>query len=164
MIAVRYAYVLALVLWLGGMAALGAIVAPSTFEVLEGLVPDGGRALAAAVFGAALHRFQYVAYACGAVVLAALAAMRLLGPKPVGFAARSAIAAAMLGVALYTGLVVYRSLDAVQRDIGAGVSPATLAASDARRVRFDELHALSTRLMMVNMAGALVLLYWQARE
>ena len=34
----------------------------------------------------------------------------------------------------------------------------------ACRVRFDELHLLSTRLMWLNMAGALVLLYWEARE
>ena len=27
---------------------------------------------------------------------------------------------------------------------------------------FDELHLLSTRLMLLNMAGALVLLYWEA--
>jgi hypothetical protein len=33
-----------------------------------------------------------------------------------------------------------------------------------RRIRFDALHQLSTRLMMINVAGALVLLYWEARE
>jgi len=31
-------------------------------------------------------------------------------------------------------------------------------------VRFDELHQRSTQLMMVNIAGALMLLYWEARE
>jgi len=39
-----------------------------------------------------------------------------------------------------------------------------LPASDARRIRFDELHQLSTQLMMANIIGALVLLYWEARE
>ena len=29
---------------------------------------------------------------------------------------------------------------------------------------FDELHVLSTRLMMVNLVGALALLCWEARE
>ena len=33
-----------------------------------------------------------------------------------------------------------------------------------RRARFDYLHQLSTRLMMINMVGALLLLYWEARE
>jgi hypothetical protein len=42
--------------------------------------------------------------------------------------------------------------------------PSQLPAGDARRERFDQLHQLSTRLMMVNVAGALVLLFWEARE
>ena len=32
MLALRYAYVLALVIWLGGMVVLGALVAPATFK------------------------------------------------------------------------------------------------------------------------------------
>jgi hypothetical protein len=39
-----------------------------------------------------------------------------------------------------------------------------LPAHDARRVRFDELHQLSIQLMIVNIVGALALLYWEARE
>jgi hypothetical protein len=42
--------------------------------------------------------------------------------------------------------------------------PSKLPDGDARRVRFDALHVLSTRLMMFSIAGALVLLYWEARE
>jgi hypothetical protein len=42
--------------------------------------------------------------------------------------------------------------------------PSRLPAGDVRRLRFDALHLLSTRLMMLNIAGALVLLYWEARE
>ena len=45
-----------------------------------------------------------------------------------------------------------------------GGLPSRLPAGDARRVRFDELHQLSTRLMMVNIVGALALLFWEARE
>lgn len=164
MLVLRYAYALALAVWLGGMVALGAIVAPSTFQVLETQQASAGRVLAGAVFGTVLNRFQWIAYACGAVVLITLAVMALLGPRPKGFAARSAIAVIMLGVALYAGFVVYRQVDAVQHEIGTTVSPSTLPADDARRVRFDALHQLSTRLMMINMAGAVILLYWQARE
>jgi hypothetical protein len=164
MVALRYVYVLALVVWLGGMVVLGAVVAPATFQVLEAQAPQTGRVLAGAVFGLALDRFQYVAYGCGLLVLLSLAVMAVLGPRPAAFAVRSAIAAAMLGVALYLGFVVYRNIDLVQHEIGAAVSPSTLPQSDPRRLRFDHLHELSTRLMMVNMVGALVLLYWQARE
>ena len=79
-----------------------------------------------------------------------------------GFAVRSAIVSVMLLVALYSGLVVLREVDSIQR--AAGVLPSTLPAGDARRVRFDALHQLSTRLMVVNIVGALALLGWEARE
>ena len=37
MFALRFLYMLALVVWLGGMVVLGAVVAPSTFQVLQAL-------------------------------------------------------------------------------------------------------------------------------
>ena len=88
--------------------------------------------------------------------------MRVLGPRPAHGGVRAVIVAVMLGVALYSGVVVLRQIDAVQAD--AGGLPSRLPAGDARRIRFDALHLLSTRLMMFNIAGALVLLYWEARE
>ena len=142
MFALRYVYVLALVVWLGGMVILGAVVAPTTFEVLQAGAPATGRELAGAVFGATLARFHYIAYAAGGLLLVPLALM--------------------LAVALYSGMVVLRQIDAVQAE--AGGLPSRLPAGDQRRVRFDALHLLSTRLMMFNIAGALVLLYWEARE
>jgi uncharacterized membrane protein len=164
MLALRYAYVLALVVWLGGMVILGAVVAPAVFQVLQARSPEAGRILAGAVFGTALDRFHYVAYACGGVILVTLIVMALLGPRPAGFAVRTAVVSAMLGVALYSGFVVLRSVENLQHEIGVNVSPSSLPPGDARRVRFDQLHVLSTRLMMINMVGALVLLYWEARE
>lgn len=164
MLGLRYAYVLALVVWLGGMVILGAVVAPAVFEVLQAREPEVGRLLAGAVFGAALGRFHYVAYACGAVILVTLVAMAVLGPRPASFAIRAALAGIMLGIALYSGIVVLGSVDLLQREIGANVAPSSLAPGDARRIRFDQLHLLSTRLMLINVFGALVLLYWEARE
>ena len=162
MLALRYVYVLALVIWLGGMVILGALVAPTTFNVLQVLEPDGGRALAGAVFGATLARFHYVAYAAGALLLVTLGMMRILGPKPAHFGIRAAIVVLMLAVAAYSGLVVLDRIDALQALAGGLMS--ALPVSDGRRLEFDRLHLLSTRLMMLNMAGALVLLYWEARE
>jgi uncharacterized membrane protein len=161
-LALRYVYVLALAVWLGGMVILGAVVAPTTFQVLQASVPATGRLLGGAVFGAILARFHYVAYGAGTAALLALAAMALLGPRPRGFALRSAIVAVMLLISLYSGFVVLGEVDAIQQEVGGLTS--SLPAGDARRVRFDELHQLSTRLMMANIVGALVLLYWEARE
>lgn len=162
MLALRYVYVLALAIWLGGMVVLGAVVAPTTFQVLQASEPVTGRLLGGAVFAAVLSRFHYVAYGTGALTLLALAAMALLGPRPRAFAVRSSIVALMLLIALYSGLVVLREVNAIQQEVGA--LPSSLPAGDARRTRFDELHQLSTRLMMVNILGALALLYWEARE
>lgn len=162
MLALRYVYVLALAIWLGGMVVLGAVVAPTTFQVLQAIEPSTGRLLGGAVFGAILSRFHYVAYGTGALALLALAAMALLGPRPVAFAVRSAIVALMLVVALYSGLVVLREVNSIQREVSG--LPSSLPAGDERRVRFDQLHQLSTRLMVINIVGALMLLYWEAKE
>jgi uncharacterized membrane protein len=162
MLALRYVYVLALVVWLGGMVILGAVVAPTTFQVLQTAAPGNGRELAGAVFGATLARFHYVAYAAGALLLVTLAAMRVLGPRPAHVGVRAVIVALMLASVLYSGLVVLRQIDAVQAE--AGGLPSRLPIGDARRERFDSLHTLSTRLMFFTIVGALVLLYWEARE
>ena len=160
--ALRYVYMLALVVWLGGMIVLGAIVAPATFQVLQASAPQIGRTLAGELFGVVLARFHYIAYGAAAVLLLTMAAMALLGPRPRGVAARGVLVAVMLAVAVYSGVVVTGRINAIQRDVGG--LPSLLPADDARRVRFDELHALSTRLMMVNVIGALALLFWEAGE
>jgi uncharacterized membrane protein len=162
MLALRYLYVLALVVWLGGMVVLGAVVAPTTFQVLQASEPATGRALAGELFGATIARFHYVAYAAGALLLLSLVAMAVLGPRPHQFLVRTLIIVAMLGVAAYSGVVVLGRIDRIQ--VGVGTLPSRLPASDPRRVEFDGLHQLATRLMMLNMAAALVLLYWEARE
>jgi hypothetical protein len=162
MLALRYAYVLALVVWLGGIVILGALVAPTTFQVLPQNDPATGRELAGQLFGTVIARFHYVEYASAAVLLLTLAAMAVLGPRPRAFAVRCAIVLAMLGVALYSDFVVLAGIDAIQEEVGTLVS--RLPADDARRVQFDLLHERSMELMLVDLAGALVLLYWEARE
>ena len=75
MLALRYVYVFALVVWLGGMIVLGALVAPTTFQILQATEPTTGRELAGEVFGATIARFHYVAYAAGGLLLVSLTAM-----------------------------------------------------------------------------------------
>ena len=78
----RYVYVLALVVWLGGMVAIGAVVAPTIFQTLQVVAPQEGRAFAGEAFKAILIRFHYVAYACGALLLLSLSAWVCLAPAP----------------------------------------------------------------------------------
>jgi hypothetical protein len=95
-------------------------------------------------------------------MILSLTAMGVLGPRPRPFLVRGILIAAMLGIALYSGGIVANQIAVVQQD--AGGLPSRLPADDARRIRFDELHLLSERLMMVNVVGALALLFWEAKR
>src|SRR6185295_11777565 len=87
MLAIRYLALAALVVWLGGMVVLGLLVAPSIFGTLQSATHDAaqGRVLAGATFGEILRRFHYLAYGCGAILIAALLVMKLVGPPPQTF-------------------------------------------------------------------------------
>ena len=162
MLALRYAAVVALAVWIGGLIALGALVAPSIFGVLDASGMAGGRTLAGTLFGEILRRFHYVAYVCGAVVLASLAARGVLGPRPRRFSVRLAILAAILAATVYSGLVVSPEVVRMQQSIGA--APSTLASEDPRRAAFGRLHATSTALHVVALIGALGLVYGELRD
>ena len=84
----RYLYVLALVMWLGGMAIAGLVVAPMTFGVLEAWNPSTGRVLAGDVFGAVLARMNLVAYVAAGVMFLVLTVQRVLGPRPSSYGIR----------------------------------------------------------------------------
>jgi len=162
MIAVRYAALLALVVWLGGMIVLGLLVAPSTFRVLQVQDPAAGRVLAGALFGNILRQFYLLSYACAAVILLSLVAMKLVGPPPRAFLPRVAIVSGMLALALYAGVPVSRGIAQIQAQASGPMNQ--LPETDPRRVRFERLHATSTTLMTINIVLGLVLLYWYARE
>jgi uncharacterized membrane protein len=162
MLALRFLYLLALSVWLGGMVILGAVVAPSTFQVLQQLAPESGRALAGEVFGTSLARFSYVSYAAAGLMIGTLGAMALLGPRPRPFLIRGVVIAAMLCIALYAGVILANQIALVQQE--AGGLPSLLSAGDPRRLRFDRLHVMSERLMMINIIGGLALLFWEARS
>jgi hypothetical protein len=95
-------------------------------------------------------------------LLLSLAAMAILGSRPPRVAVRVALVGAMLAIALYSGIGVLGEIDRIQASVGTLTS--TLPPDDPRRVRFDALHVWSTRLMSLNVALALVLLGWEARE
>jgi uncharacterized protein DUF4149 len=162
MFALRYAGVLALTLWVGGLLVLGAIVAPSTFDVLAARHVVGDRILAGAIFGETLRRFHLLSYACGFVFLGTLLARGVLGPRPIMFAARLAIAFVMLAATAYSGFVVSARIAGVPAEIGA--APSSLPESDPRRVAFGRLHAMSTALEMVPVLGGLLLLFRELKD
>jgi hypothetical protein len=162
MLALRYAALLMIVIWVGGLLALGAIAAPVTFEVLASRQTPDGRLLAGAVFGAILRRFHLVSYAAGTLLLGSLILRRILGPRPRRFAWRAGIAFVMLAAAAYSGVVISSRIAALQQQIGA--APSSLPAADPRRVEFGRLHGLSTAVQLVPLLGGLMLMYWEIKE
>ena len=162
MLALRYAALLALTVWAGGLVALGAVAAPAMFDVLAARQLPDSRLVAGAIFGEALRRFHTISYVCGAVLVCSLTARAILGPRPRRFAVRMAITVAMFAASLYSGLAVSRQIERLRREIG--VAPSTLAPTDARRQEFARLHRTSTTLELVPVLGALLLLAWELRD
>lgn len=162
MLALRYAALLAVALWTGGLVTLGAAAAPAIFETIAARGVSDGRVLAGEIFGEAFRRFHLLAYACGVVIVLSLMLRAVLGPRPVQFALRLGIAIAMLGTALYSGFVLSAQIERAR--IEAGGAPSSLPEGDPRRAAFGRLHAISTLIQIVPVAGGLVLLFRELKD
>lgn len=162
MLALRYLYVLALVMWLGGMVVAGLIVAPATFSVLDAWDPTMGRMLAGQVFGEVLNRLYVVAYVAGPVMFLTLTVQRIMGPRPKAYGIRIGLITAMLGVNTYLATTASPRIEALQREASGPMNQ--LAEADPRRVEFDAVHRLSTQLMGAAILGGLILAFWETRE
>ncbi|MCI0525371.1 MAG: DUF4149 domain-containing protein [Acidobacteria bacterium] len=138
--------IIAITIWVGGMAALAFIAAPAIFQTASSREQSGK------TFGLILKRFHPVMYACGAAILIA-GLMRWAGAFNHHLYAseitRYAIAALMLGIALYSGLFVSRRLDRLRARMSAGID--RTSKDDPRRVEFNSLHRQSTTLMAFNL-------------
>jgi len=82
MLVVRYVTLTALVVWLGGLVTLRLLTSPSSDIV---------------------RQFQFVGYACGALMLVGLVVLKFVGPPPAGYIPRLALVAVMLAVATSAG-------------------------------------------------------------
>ena len=86
MLALRFAALLSIVVWVGGLIALAAVAAPAVFDVVAARQISEGRLLAGAIFGEILNRFTRVGYVCGLVLPISLITRAVLGPRPRRFA------------------------------------------------------------------------------
>jgi hypothetical protein len=162
MLLLRYVALLALILWIGGLVALGAVAAPATFDVMAARQIPDGRLLAGAVFGEILRRFFLVTCAAAAVILASLTLRRVLGPKPRQFGLRAGLLILMTAATVYSGVVIAGRIATLQTSIG--VAPSSLPAGDPRRIEFGRLHLVSTALQLVPLLGGLALVFWELKE
>ena len=112
-----------------------------------------------------LRRFDWVAYGCGAVILLA-GAMRWAGSFNHRLSAseltRYVIAVLMLGLSLYSGLVISRRLDGLRKKMTGGID--LTSKDDPNRIEFNNLHRLSTTLMAFNLLLGLALAVMFALE
>jgi Ca2+/Na+ antiporter len=160
--AVRYVYVLALALWLGGMALAGFVVAPTIFSVLQAWNGSTGRVLAGDVFGAILSRLYIVGGSAAVLMIVALTLQRVIGPRPKAYGVRAGLILVMLALTAYAGIIIQPRIEALQQQANGPMIE--LAANDPRRTEFDGLHSLSTTLMSLTIVGGLALVAWETRE
>ena len=162
MLLLRFAAVLTLVVWIGGLLALGGVAAPAIFDVAAAQHVSDGRLLSGAIFGEILRRFNLITYGAGIVLLLTLVVRAILGPRPRRFAWRAALGLVMLATSAYSGVFLAHRIRQLQQEIR--VAPSSLAIDDPRRVEFGRLHGLSTALQLVPLLGGLALSYWELKE
>ena len=95
MIVVRYATLVALVIWLGAM------------------VDER--------FGDLFRRAHLLTYACGATTVVGLFVLKFLGPPPIAFVLRAGIAVAMLAIAVAAALIAPRDASNLLMTINIGL-------------------------------------------
>ena len=161
MVALRCLYLTGLVCWVGGMVVLGALAAPATFDVLEANHGFAGRLEAGDVFGEMLHRFRYFEYGSATILLGCLGVLYRQTPRPPMIWVRVITVAVMFAVSLYSGLGITGQLAAVQLEIEANL--ATMTDPTQYAAQFDHLYSQTTALQLLNLAGGLSLIYWEAR-
>ncbi|MCH7747747.1 MAG: DUF4149 domain-containing protein [Acidobacteria bacterium] len=161
MIALRCLYLSALVFWVGGMVALGALAAPAIFDVLEAHHGLSGRVEAGAVFGEMLRRFRFFEYGSATILLGCLGVLYCQTPRPTAIGIRIITVVALLAVSLYAGLGITEQIAAVHLEIASNI--ATSIDTSQYAARLDFLYRLTTSLLLLNLGGGLSLVYWEAR-
>lgn len=158
----RYACVLVLAVWVGGLVVLGGIAAPTLFSVLDAHDPAGGATLAATLFGAVFRRFQHFGWMLGGVLVLLLGVRAALGPRPRRLAVRIWTVAAMVGMSLTGALFLAPRIDEVRNSTPGLVK--NLPDGDGRKAEFGRLHGASTILMLLTLAAGAGLLWFEMKD
>jgi Domain of unknown function (DUF4149) len=158
----RFACLLVLALWVGGLAALGSVAAPTLFAVLEARDPTGGAGLAGLLFGAILRRFDQASWMLGGVLIILLGIRAALGPRPRRLGVRLWTVAAMLAMSLTSALVLSPRIEAIRHDAGGSVR--SLPDGDTRKASFGRLHGASTGLFVLTLIAGIGLFWIEMRD
>jgi hypothetical protein len=158
----RFACLLALAVWVGGLAILGGVAAPVLFAVLDARDPTGGTALAGLLFGAIFRRFQHVSWALGGLLVLLLAVRAALGPRPRRLGARLWTVIVMLGMSLTSAFVLAPRIDKIRAETNGAVS--MLPDGDARKTELVRLHAAASVMMLATIAAGAGLMWIEMRD
>jgi len=144
----RTLHTVALSLWLGGLVAIGALVAPTAFHVTRSHPAFAGNlplqnAIAGGVVGGSLHLFTFVCYGCGLLLLLANALLLPHAPRRWAWAG-VVVTCLLLGTALYLGLSLTPTMDAAQ--------------AQGEMATFDRLHHLYEQISSLVQMPLLLLL------
>ena len=158
----RFASLLVLALWVGGLAALGGVAAPALFDALGARDPANGAGTAGWLFGLVFRRFQHVSWWLGGLLILLLGARAALGPRPRRLAVRVWVVALMLAMSLTSALVLAPRIEAIRTEANGAVH--SMPDGDARRTEFGRLHAVANILMLITLAAGAGLIWAELRD
>jgi hypothetical protein len=141
---IKWLYLMALIIWLGEVVFFSFVAAPSIFATFP--TPEAGRAV-----GAIFPTYYRIGYGCGGVLL--IGAVVLTGSAVARgwWAVNTVLAAVMLGVTLYAGVIIQPRVVALSPQIHAPEAP------QAVKDEFKRLHGLAVVLNGVVLVGGLAL-------
>jgi uncharacterized membrane protein len=129
---------LALAVWVGSLTGFAFIFAPAAFSHLSSQLDAFGE-----IVGASLGTLARFGYWCGAIVIVS-SIVGWFAKRSRSAVARIACVVVMLGLVTYAQQAIAPAM--LQTQASFGVSFNAVPKSDPRRVRYDELHTVSSRL------------------
>ena len=155
----HFFHTMALALWVGGIVAIGILVAPVAFSEAP------SRAVAGRIVGRSLLRFDRVVMICIAtLILTSFLLVRWYGRWSPWYAIEYTCIALMAGSALFSMFVITPRMRRLRvqeegSDTNASSSTAITAADDDKE-EFHRLHRLSKLAMQFNLAcGTIAILF-----
>jgi uncharacterized membrane protein len=150
---------LSLVCWIGGLIFFAFVLAPTAFSI-PAVLPNTH--LAGNVVGRALGKLHWMAIVSGIVYLiSSLLYSRITDGRAHVFAARHVLLCLMLALTLISQFGIIPRMDVLRASLG-DVNAA--AVDNPERIRFDALHAWSTRVEGAVLLLGLVVVFLTARS
>jgi len=139
----KWLYLAALAVWLGSIVFFSFFVAPTVFRTLP--TDEAGR-----VVGTIFPNYYRLGYICGLLLLlTSLVLWRGASTAAAGWVATSALAAVMLLLTLYAGLVIQPRAHALRAQLSDPAAPAA-------KEEFDALHRRAVQANAAGLIGGLI--------